>query len=148
MFRTQDGDLIGIPGMFGEGVAQWRAVSRLLKTHWYHLTVRGEENGRSAELAWMVEGEQELQRMLISQDANIAITEICVVTPSWMNKRGRWNMETVTKITIGEDVNGCTACLLEVEGGAVYHNSHQPGFRPDLLANLRPIFLSSMIRGS
>ena len=146
MFRTQDVDLIGIPGMFGEGVSQWHAVSRLLKTHWYHVTVRAKENGRSTELALMVDGEQKLQRMLVTQDEQAFITDIQVVTPSHMNARGAWSMEPLAKVTIGMDSDGCEACLLEVESGAVYHNSHRPGFRPDLLTNLRPIYLASMIK--
>jgi hypothetical protein len=146
MFRTQDADMIGIPGMFGEGISQWHSVSRLLKTHWYHLTVRAEENGRSTELAFMVEGEQKLQRMLVAQDEQAFITDIQVVTPSYMNAKGIWSMEPLAKVTIGVDRDGFEACLLEVEGGAVYHNSHRPGFRPDLLTNLRPIYLASMIK--
>lgn len=146
MFRTQDADMIGIPGMFGEGISQWHAVSRLLKTHWYHVTVRAEENGRSTELALMIDGEQKLQHMLIAQDAQISITDIQVVTPSHMNARGIWSMEPLAKVTIGMDSDGCEACVLEVEGGAVYHNSHRPGFRLDLLTNLRPIYLASMIK--
>jgi hypothetical protein len=148
MFRTQDVDLIGIPGMFGEGISQWHSVSRLLKTHWYHVTVRAEENGRSTELALMIDGEQKLQHMLIAQDAQISITDIQVVTPSYMNAKGIWSMEPLAKVTIGVDRDGFEACLLEVEGGAVYHNSHRPGFRPDLLTNLRPIFQLGMIKQS
>lgn len=111
MFRTQDADLIGIPGMFGEGVSQWHSVSRLLKTHWYHVTVRAEENDRSTELALMIDGEQKLQHMLIAQDAQISITDIQVVTPSHMNAKGAWSMEPLVKVTIGIDINGCEACV-------------------------------------
>lgn len=42
--------------VFGERVAQWHAVSRLLKTHWCHVTVCAEENGRSTELTFMING--------------------------------------------------------------------------------------------
>jgi hypothetical protein len=146
MFRTQDADMIGIPGMFGEGISQWHTVSRLLKTHWYHLTLRAEENGRSTELAFMIDGEQKLQHILVAQDSHISITDIQVMTPSYMNAKGAWSMEPLAKVTIGVDSDGCEACLLEVEGGAVYHNSHSPDFRPDLLTNLRPIFQLSMIK--
>lgn len=45
MFRTIDSDLIGVPGMFGEGVSNWRGVSRLLRTPWYHLTLSVEHQG-------------------------------------------------------------------------------------------------------
>lgn len=55
-------------------------------------------------------------------------------------------MEELTKVTLGEDENECVVCLLEVETGSKYHSSHQPGFRSDLLTNLRPIYHADMIR--
>jgi len=50
MFRTIDSDLIGVPGMFGEGVSNWRGVSRLLRTPWYHLTLSVEHQGGTASV--------------------------------------------------------------------------------------------------
>lgn len=147
MFRTQDSDLIGIPGMFGEGLAHWHSVSRVLSTHCYHLTVRVTEQGRSTELTHMIEGEYRLQNMLVTQDAEQEITDVQVMTPPWMNKSNGWSMARVTGVTLG-NYDDFEVCLIEVEGGAVYHTSHQPGFQIDLLTNLRPIFLASMIRAA
>jgi len=145
MFRTQDSDLIGVPGIFGEGVAHWHSVSRILRTHWYHLTVRLTDQGRSTEFVDMIEGEHRLQSMLVTQSAEREITDVQVMTPPWMNKGVRWDMERVTKVTLGYD-SDFEVCLIEVEGGAVYHSSHRPGFEIDSLTDLRPIFLSGMIR--
>ncbi|WP_122769953.1 hypothetical protein [Pseudomonas viridiflava] len=145
MFRTQDSDLIGVPGIFGEGLAHWHSVSRILRTHWYHLTVRVSEQGRSTELAHMIEGEHRLQNMLVTQSDEQELVDVQVMTPAWMNRRVGWDMERVTKVTIGND-GDFEVCLIEVEGGAVYHSSHRPGFQIDSLTDLRPIFLSSMIR--
>lgn len=145
MFRTQDSDLIGVPGIFGEGLAHWHSVSRILRTHWYHLTVRVSEQGRSTELAHMIEGEHRLQNMLVTQGDEQELVDVQVMTPAWMNRRVGWDMERVTKVTIGND-GDFEVCLIEVEGGAVYHSSHRPGFQIDSLTDLRPIFLSSMIR--
>ncbi|WP_324740103.1 hypothetical protein [Pseudomonas veronii] len=145
MFRTQDSDLIGVPGIFGEGVAHWHSVSRILRTHWYHLTVRLTDQGRSTECVEMIEGEHSLQSMLVTQSDERDITDVQVMTPAWMNKSVGWDMERVTKVTLGND-SDFEVCLIEVEGGAVYHSSHRPGFQIDSLTDLRPIFLSSMIR--
>ena len=148
MFRTIDTDLIGVPGMFGEGVSHWRGVSRLLRTPWYHLTLCIENEGRLSECALMIDDTHQLQKMLVSQGADLAITEIMAVTPSWMNKSGGWRMERLTRVTVGEDRSGSEVCLLEVAKGAVYHNSHQRDFKIEALANLRPVFLSGMIRSA
>ncbi|YBV04548.1 hypothetical protein MOQ67_24475 [Pseudomonas sp. LY-1] len=95
----------------------------------------------------MIDDTHQLQKMLVSQGADLAITEIMAVTPSWMNKSGGWQMERLTRVTVGEDSMGSEVCLLEVGEGAVYHTSHQPDFKVEALTNLRPIFLLSMIQG-
>lgn len=96
----------------------------------------------------MIDSEPRLQQVLIAQDAETIITEVQVVTPAHMNGTGGWRMETLTKVTLGDDQNECVVCLLEVETGSEYHSSHQEDFKIEALANLRPIFLSSMIRSA
>jgi hypothetical protein len=46
MFKTHDADMVGVPGMFGEGQYQWSQVSRILRTHWYHVTLQAKQEGR------------------------------------------------------------------------------------------------------
>lgn len=145
MFSTQDSELVGVPGLFGDGRAHWQAVSRMLRTHWYHLAVRTEQDGRSTEFTLMVDTEHKLQECLISQDAEFAIIDIHAVIPAWMSKSDGWAMERVQQVTIGCDEHGCGVTALEVEGGAVYVTSHQPGFVPGMISNPMPIFMREMI---
>lgn len=146
MFRTHDADMLGPPGMFGAGQYQWHQVSKVLRTHWYHVTVQAKTQGRISEAVLMIDSEPRLQQVLIAQDAETIITEVQVVTPAHMNGTGGWRMETLTKVTLGEDQHECVVCLLEVEAGSKYHSSHQPGFSGDALSNLRPIYHANMIR--
>ena len=146
MFRTHDADMVGLPGMFGEGQCQWHQVSKVLRNHWYHVTVQAETEGRISEAVLMIDSEPRLQQVLIAQDAETIITEVQVVTPAHMNGKGGWRMEPLTKVMLGEDQNECVVCLLEVETGCKYHNSHQPGFSSDALNNLRPVYHVNMIR--
>lgn len=71
----------------------------------------------------MIDDTHQLQKMLVSQGADLAITEIMAVTPSWVNKSGSWQMERLTRVTAGEDRSGSEVYLLEVAKGAVYHTS-------------------------
>ncbi|MBP2873731.1 MULTISPECIES: hypothetical protein [Pseudomonas] len=146
MFRTHDADMLGLPGMFGEGQYQWHQVSKVLRNHWYHVTVQAKTEGRISEAVLMIDSEPRLQQVLIAQDAETIITEVQVVTPAHMNGTRNWRMETLTKVTLGEDENECVVCLLEVDTGSLYHSSHQPGFSSGALSNLRPIYHSNMIR--
>ncbi|OZY62073.1 hypothetical protein [Pseudomonas fragi] len=148
MFRTNDTDMIGIPGMFGEGQYQWRQVSRVLRKHWYHLTVQAGQEGRISEAAFMIDNEHQLQQILIAQDEEIRVTDVQVVTPPWMNHCDGWGMDRVVKVTVGNDEHDCDVCLIEVDGGSVYHSSHRPGFQIESLKNRRPVFLESMIRSA
>lgn len=146
MFRTHDTNMVGLPGMFGEGQCHWRQVSRILRKHWYHVTVQARQEGRISEAALMVDSEHQLQEILISQDEEIMVTDVQVVTPAHMNGTAGWRMETLTQVTLGDDENECAVCLLEVETGSKYHSSHQPGFSSNVLSNLRPIYHVNMIR--
>lgn len=146
MFRTHDGDMVGLPGMFGEGQCQWHQVSKVLRNHWYHVTVQAKYEDRISEAVLMIASEPRLQQLLIAQDAETIITEVQVVTPGHMNGTGVWRMEKLIQVTLGEDENECIVCLLDVETGAKYHSSHKSGFSSDVLSNLRPIYHANMIR--
>ena len=146
MFRTHDADMLGMPGMFGEGQYQWHQVSKVLRNHWYHVTVQAQHKGQTTEVVLMIDSEPRLQQVLIAQDEETIITDVQVVTPAYMNGSAGWRMEALTKVTLGEDQNECVVCLLEVETGSKYHSSHQPGFNSNVLSNLRPIYHANMIR--
>ncbi|MFJ4260225.1 hypothetical protein ACIP01_25155 [Pseudomonas monteilii] len=146
MFRTNVTDIVGLPGMFGEGQCHWEQVSRVLRTHWYHLTLQHNQDGRTYESTLMIDSESRLQQILIGQDDDLKVTDVRVVTPAHMNGTAGWQMETLIEATLGEDENECSVCLLEVYTGAVYHSSHVPGFDRSTLINLHPIYRASMIR--
>ena len=146
MFRTHDADMLGLPGMFGEGQYQWHQVSKVLRNHWYHVTIQAKTQGRISEAVLMIDREPPLQQVLIAQDAETIITEVQVVTPAHMNGTRGWRMDALIKVTLGEDQHECVVCLLEVETGSKYHSSHQSGFSSEVLSNLRPIYHVNMIR--
>lgn len=148
MFRTEDSDAVGVPGLFGEGLMHWQEVSRVLRSHWYHITVRITEQGRSTEFTRMVEGEHRLQQMLVRQGSGEVIVDVSVVTPAWMNRCDGWTMDRVVKVTVGKDENDCDVCLIEVDSGVIYYSSHRPNFDISRITHLMPIFLETMIRSA
>jgi len=145
MFRTNVTDMVGLPGMFGEGQCHWDQVTRILRTHWYHLTLQHHQEDRTYEATLMVDSEARLQQILLGQSDDLRVTDVLVVTPSHMNGTTGWRMETLVEATLGEDEHECSVCRLEVATGAIYHSSHVGGFNPDSLTNLHPIYQASMI---
>ncbi|MDR8364207.1 MULTISPECIES: hypothetical protein [Pseudomonas] len=140
MFRTQDVDLAGLPGMFGEGLTHWHAVSRSLATHWYHVGIKLRHEDRFISQVEMLNDETKLFELISTQGPDLVIDELQVVTPPWINKIGSWRMERLTSVSVGYDKNEIPVCLMEVESGAVYVDVHDPTFDASTLTNLRKIY--------
>ena len=140
MFRTDDQDLAGIPGLFGEGLAHWHAVSRMLRRHWFHLTVKMIVKGRAQEFELMVNNEPKLQQVLKSQDDEVFVKEIQIVTPANMNGGDAWRMEKVESLAIGDDKDDDSVCVVRVESGSVYHDSYRSSLDVTTLTNMRTLY--------
>lgn len=146
MFRTQDSDMAGVPGIFGEGQSLWHAISRSMETHYYHITVELSAEGRRGRYVIMVDDDRRLQKILLSQDSEAFVKSIRVVTPAYMNGTDDWEMEPLTRVAVGQDANDCFVTLITVRSGATYHTSHTDGFDQTTLTNLSPIFCPSFIQ--
>lgn len=146
MFRTQDSDMAGVAGMFGEGQSLWHVISRSMETHYYHITVVIAEEGRRGQYLLMTDDERRLQRMLISQSSEAFVKSVRVVTPGYMNGTDDWDMAPLCSLTVGQDANECFVSLITVEGDVTYHSSHTDNFDAASLTNLTKIFHSSYIQ--
>lgn len=145
MFRTDDSDMAGVPGMFGQGLAHWHVVSRVLHTHWYHVTGQISLDGRTSECSLMINDVHRLQQVLQAEVSDARITSVQVVTPPRMNNTSHWRMERVVRVTLGQDQSDCNVCVLEVEGGAIYHDSFIDNFEPLSLKKELTIYQSDCI---
>lgn len=140
--------MAGIPGMFGDGLMHWHGVSRALATHWYHVSVQRLHEGQFRNYEEMLNDEMRLVELLIAQDESLVVQEVQAVTPSWMNKDGGWKMERLTSLSMGHNHAGVAVCLLEVEGGAVYVDTHEPGLGADSLNGVRELYRRGMAQAS
>jgi hypothetical protein len=136
-------DQAGPVGMFGDGLAHFHAMSRSLVTHWYHVTLKRRHEGRFVAYEEMLNDEPRLVELLIAQDETMVIQEVQVVTPSWMNKDSSWKMEKLTSLSMGFNQVEVPICVLEVEGGQVYVNTHQRDLDVDSLTGLRELYRRS-----
>ncbi|WP_236180526.1 hypothetical protein [Pseudomonas sputi] len=114
--------------------------------HWYYVTVQHELEGRQVEYELMINDEHQLEAILNSHDPKKVVIGAQVVTPAYMSGRGIPSMEPLTRVSVGVDELGCVVCVIEVESGAVYHDSHRQNFNRALVSNLKEIFHSSRIR--
>ncbi|XBV16634.1 Phage tail protein [Pseudomonas putida] len=126
--------------MFGEGLAHWHAVTRMLRKHWFHLSVVMVGQGKGHEFELMVNDELKLQQVLQSQDEEVFVKEIQVVTPASMNGSGAWRMEKVKGLAIGDDQDGDSVCVVTVDGGSVYHDSYRTNLDVASLTKMRVLY--------
>ncbi|MDY0937987.1 hypothetical protein [Pseudomonas viridiflava] len=143
MFRISMQDQAGPVGMFGDGLAHFHAVSRSLATHWYHVSLRRRHEGRFRAYEEMVSDEPRLVELLISQDESMVIQEVQVVTPAWMNKGSCWKMEKLASLSMGFNQVEVPICVLHVESGDVYVNTHQRDLDVDALIGVRELYRRS-----
>ncbi|AGZ36385.1 MAG: hypothetical protein ACOKSU_19995 [Pseudomonas sp.] len=148
MFRSHQADMAGIPGMFGDGLMHWHGVSRALATHWYHVSVQRFHEGQFRNYEEMLNDEMRLVELLVAQDESLVVQEVQAVTPSWMNKEGGWKMEKLTSLSMGHNQAGVAVCVLEVEGGAVYVDTHEPGLSADSLNDIKELYRRGMAQAN
>jgi len=140
--------MAGIPGMFGDGLIHWHGVSRALATHWYHVSVQRLHEGQFRNYEEMLNDEARLVELLLAQDESLVVREVQAVTPSWMNKDAGWKMEKLTSLSMGHNQAGVVVCVLEVEGGAVYVDTHEPGLGADSLNGVKELYRRGMAQAS
>ena len=136
-------DQAGPVGMFGDNLAHFHAVSRSLATHWYHVSLKRLHEGRFRAYEEMVSDEPRLVELLIAQDESMVVQDVQVVTPSWMNKSSGWRMDKLTSLSMGFDQVGVPICVLKVEGGQVYVNTHQRDLDVDSLSDVKEFYRRS-----
>lgn len=118
-------DQAGPVGMFGDGLTHFHAMSRSLVTHWYHVSLKRRHEGRFVAYEEMLNDEPRLLELLLCQDESMVVQEVQVVTPGWMNKGLSWKMEKLTSLSMGFNQVEVPICVIKVEGGAVYVDTHQ-----------------------
>lgn len=143
MFRISMQDQAGPVGMFGDGLAHFHAVSRSLATHWYHVSLKRRHEDRYVGYEEMLNDEPRLVELLISQDESLVVQDVQVVTPSWMNKGASWKMEKLTALSIGFNQAEVPICILEVESGEKYIDTHQRDLNVESLTGLKELYRSS-----
>lgn len=133
-------DQAGPVGMFGDGLAHFHAMSRSLVTHWYHVSLKRRHEGRFVAYEEMLNDEPRLVELLVSQDASMVIQDVQGVTPAWMNKGSGWKMEKLKSLSMGFNRAEVPICVLQVESGDVYVNTHQRDLDVDALVGVRVLY--------
>ncbi|MCK6250521.1 MULTISPECIES: hypothetical protein [Pseudomonas] len=143
MFRISMQDQAGPAGMFGDGLAHFHAVSRSLATHWYHVSLKRRHDDRFVAYEEMVSDEPRLVELLIAQGESLVVQDVQVVTPGWMNKSSSWRMEKLTSLSMGFNRVEVPICVLEVESGDVYIDTHQRDLDVDSLIGVKELYRHS-----
>lgn len=143
MFRISMQDQAGPAGMFGDDLAHFHAMSRSLVTHWYHVSLKRRHENRFVAYEEMLNDEPRLVELLLAQDESLVVQEVQVVTPAWMNKGSSWKMEKLTSLSMGFNQVEVPICVLEVEGGQVYVNTHQRDLNVGSLTGLKELYRRS-----
>ncbi|GEM_PF-499278 len=140
MFRISTQDQAGPVGMFGDGLAHFHAVTRSLATHWYHVSLKRQHEDRFVDYEEMLNDEPRLMELLLAQNECLVVQDVQVMTPGWMNKGTGWKMEKLKSLSMGYDRAEVPICVLEVESGAVYVDTHEPRLDVESLTGVKELY--------
>lgn len=101
--------------MFGAGLAHWHTVSRVLRLHWYYVTVQHELEGRQVEYELMINDEHQLEAVLNSKDPTMVVISAQVVIPAYMNGGGIPSMEPLTRVSVGRTSSSVSFALSKLK---------------------------------
>ncbi|SUD79160.1 Uncharacterised protein [Pseudomonas putida] len=96
----------------------------------------------------MPNDEARLVELLLAQDQSLIVREVQVVTPGWMNKGGGWKMENLTSLSMGFNKAEVPICVLEVESGKVYVDTHEPELDVGSLKGLKELYRRSPVKAA
>lgn len=90
----------------------------------------------------MLNDEARLVELLLAQDESLVVREVQAVTPAWMNQGDGWKMQKLRSLSMGFSVDEVPVSILEVEGGDVYIDTHEPGLKVEALTGLKELYRS------
>lgn len=99
----------------------WRMVERDADTPWFCLTIEFKINGRVRERTLMPNDNALLSEILEQQSKGIEIRDLQVMTPGTINKQGRWLMEPLAQLELGETKHGAPVEIFTTIFGRTYY---------------------------
>jgi hypothetical protein len=112
----------------------------VLNTHWYHVALKIRHEDHFVDTVEFLNDETRLHHLITSQNEDLVITDVQVQMPPWMNGGQSWRMEKLNGVSIGYDPYSVVICLLEVESGVVYSDTHDDSFDARTLTNVKKIY--------
>ncbi|HGY2302138.1 TPA: hypothetical protein ACNVQO_006242, partial [Pseudomonas putida] len=86
--------------------------------------------------------------LLLAQNESLVVREVQAVTPGWMNKSDGWRMEKLMSLSMGFSQEEVPVSILEVEGGKVYIDSHEPNLNVESLTGLKELYRRSPVKAA
>lgn len=103
MFTTFEHCAFEIPGLLlGEGQRAWKLVFRELALPWFYVSYRIRDRDVELEETVCIDLLDSLLELEREQNTcRIAITQVQLVSPGWLNGSGRWKMEPLKEVLRG-----------------------------------------------
>lgn len=127
MFTTLEGCEFNIPGLLlSKGQRAWKLVFRELAFPWFYVSYTVQAEEVALEESVCIDLLDSLLQFERDQTAcHVAITEIQLVSPSWLNGSDRWKMEPLKEVLRGREPapSGQLVSVYVMHSGARYTSS-------------------------
>lgn len=90
---------------------------------WLHVTVHYDDGCGLGDCSeqWMVDNPETLEVLIEDFGEERRVFEVQVATPPWINKLGRWLVEPVDTLMLGEHPNGHEVHIYRLPCGRTYY---------------------------
>jgi len=140
MFETIDGTEIDLPLLADDRSRHWSFVRQHLFMPWFYMTYRyeAEEDFKLSEMLCLTQIRDLLEA---TRSEQLEVIEVNVMLPGHMTGKGRWTMEPLAEIWVGEEPEaaGQEAYVYVTASGARYLGTSLCD-HPDELKNLELLY--------
>ena len=104
MFETHDGARLQSPYfVLEEGAHRWAYVSQTSNDEWFFVTYETVEREVPSQQQFMIPTTRFLLELAGKDGPDQFIYEIQLVSPPWLNEKGRWLMEPIRSIRTADE---------------------------------------------
>lgn len=111
---------MGLMRVFSSDHYYWKMVERDAATPWFYLTIQYGDKGNAREKSFMPDDHILVEQILSQQQKGVKVVDLQAMTPSTINRQGRWLMEPLSQLELAETARGETVQIYTTIYSQVY----------------------------
>lgn len=144
MFKTHVSSHHDLQAAFGPGHHHWKLIEREIATPWLHATMLVVEDDVEYASTVMPSDLRTFLAIASAQSSGARVSELQLMSPSWMNGAGRWLLEPIRQIDLASSIEDEEIHIYVTEGGKTYYDPSRTWNEVQELTNQRTVYYTNL----